>query len=292
MKMNEEGNHCNPSVDRFAAHDTILRACPGELEGRAVTTEEVSSIQQLAELCSAQVSDFRNNRPSDERPCLELFRLALIERNQEAWEAIYHIHFPQVVRWVHNHPHFRITGEDADYFANQAFSRLWQYGTRHACAGHFNAVADYMQYLKRCTWSAIEDELRRSQKDALWHLVEVNDSPDDGESDGMMGFDEVALALHDRTSVEAMVESEVILNDLRELLRQTLEGESERIVAEEMWEYGLAPRQIYARHPDRFSGENEVSQIRRNIVRRLNRRLTNDAKSGQLRRELESLFRE
>lgn len=256
------------------------------------TTEEVSTIQQLAELCSAQVSDFRNNRPCDERPCLELFRLALIERNQEAWDAIYNIHYPQVVRWVHTHPHFRITGEDADYFANQAFSRLWQYGSRHACAGHFNAVADYMQYLKRCTWSAIEDELRRSQKDALWHLVEINDSADDGESDGMMGFDEVALALHDRTSVEVVVESEAILSDLWELLRQTLEGERERIVAEEMWEYGLAPRQIYARHPDRFADENEVSQIRRNIVRRLNRRLNNDAKVGQLRQELEYLFRE
>ncbi|BCX04015.1 MAG: hypothetical protein KatS3mg053_1953 [Candidatus Roseilinea sp.] len=290
--MNEEGNHRDSSVGPFAAHETISHACSGDLREIAITTQEASTIQQLAELCSAQVSDFRNNRPCDERPCLELFRLALIEHNQEAWAAVYNIHYPQVMRWVHTHPHFCITGEDADYFANQAFSRLWQYGSRHACAGHFNAVADYMQYLKRCTWSAIEDELRRSQKDALWHLVEVNDSTEDNESDNVMGFDEAALALHDRVSVEAVVESEVILRALWELLRQTLEGERERIVAEEMWEYGLAPRQIYARHPDRFSDENEVSQIRRNIVRRLNRRLTNDAKVGQLRQELEYLFRE
>ncbi|MCS6848642.1 MAG: hypothetical protein RMN52_13130 [Anaerolineae bacterium] len=290
--MSEEGKHCDPSADQIVAHGVISSTCLEDPGGQAMTMEATSTIQQLAKLCSAQVSDFRNNRACDERPCLELFRLALIERNQEAWEAIYNIHYPQVVRWVHTHPHFRITGEDADYFANQAFSRLWQYGTRHACAGHFNAVADYMQYLKRCTWSAIEDELRRSQKDALWHLVELGDSTDDNESDGMMGLDEAALALHNRVSVEAMVENEAILNDLWELLRQTLEGERERIVAEEMWEYGLAPRQIYARHPDRFADENEVSQIRRNIVRRLNRRLTNDAKVGQLRQELEYLFRE
>lgn len=258
-------------------------------------TIEADKVQQLIERCSAQVDDFRNNRPSDERPCLELFRLALIEHNQEAWDAIYNIHQAQVTRWVHSHPRFRFTGEDASYFVNQAFCRLWKYGARHAHAGHFNAVADYLQYLKRCTWSAIEDELRRSQKDALWHLVEAAESADanDNGFDGAeMGLSEAAVALHDRASVEKIVEHEMVLSDLRELLRQTLEGERERLVAEEMWEYGLAPRQVYARHPDKFTDENEISQIRRNIVRRLNRRLTNDARSGQLRQELEHLLRE
>lgn len=255
------------------------------------TTYEANAIQRLAELCSAQVSDFReDDRPRDEQPCLELLRLALVERDQEAWDALYKIHYPQVLRWVHTHPHFRVTGEDADYFANQAFSRLWQYGERHASAGRFKTVADYMQYLKRCTWSAIEDELRRSRKDALWHWAEVNDSAVDGENDDMMGLDELAET-PDSASVEATVENAAILSDLWALLGQIIEGERERIVTKEMWEEGLEPRQIYARHPDLFMNEDAVSQIRRNIVRRLNRKLINDARAGLLRQELEHLFR-
>lgn len=255
------------------------------------TTHESSAIQQLAELCSAQAGDFHNDdRSRDEQPCLELLRLALVERDQEAWDALYKMHYPQVLRWVHTHPHFRVTGEDADYFANQAFSRLWQYGERHASAGRFKTVADYMQYLKRCTWSAIEDELRRSRKDALWHWAEVNDSAVDGEDNGVMGLDELAET-PDSASVEATVENAAILSDLWELLGQIVEGERERVVAKEMWEEGLEPRQIYTRHPDLFVDEDEVSQIRRNIVRRLDRKLTNDARAGLLRQELEHLFR-
>jgi hypothetical protein len=282
-----------PNARAYGVADAVAYGRSGaRLEkGRAVNnTHEANAIQRLAEMCGAQAGEFRgDDHLRDERPCLELLRLALVERNQEAWAAIYKIYYPQVLRWVHAHPHFRITGEDADYFANQAFSRLWQYGERHACAGRFGAVADYMQYLKRCTWSAIEDELRRGRKDALWHLAEMGDSTDDDESERMM--DERVLEMHDHIAVEAIVENTAILNHLWELLDQIIEGERERIVAKEMWEDGLEPRQIRARHPDCFVDENEVSQIRRNIVRRLNRKLVNDARAGLLRQELEHLFR-
>ena len=106
-----------------------------------------------------------------------------------------------------------------------------------------------------------------------------------------MGLDELDRETPDSASVEATVENAAILSDLWELLGQIIEGERERIVAKEMWEEGLEPPQIYARHPDLFVDEDEVRQIRRNIVRRLDRKLTNDARAGLLRQELEHLFR-
>jgi len=254
---------------------------------------EMGEIQRLMERCRAQMDDFRNNRPSDEQPCLELFRLALTENNQAAWEAIYSIYQAQVVRWVQSHPHFHFTGEDAGYFVNQAFWRLWKYGARHACAGRFNTLADYLQYLKRCAASVITDELRRGRRDALLHLAEADEPADadrEGSDDSAMSPDWVSATLRDRAPLEEEVENEIVLAGLWELLRQVLNGERERLVAEEMWEYGLSPRQVCARHPDKFASEEEIGQIRRNIVRRLNRQLTNSARHQQLRRELRHLL--
>lgn len=256
------------------------------------TDETFTTIEQLVNECIIQTNEFHHNRPSDDQPCLELFRRALIEHDQEAWSAIYNLHYNQVMRWVYTHPRFRFTGENANIFANQAFARLWQYGSRHAKEGRFNTVAEYMQYLKRCTWSAIEDELRRSQKDALWYLVELN-SPSDGSEPSDEGWDFETLGaslLEEDVPMEAVVEREALMQELWELLRQSLVDGRERIVAEEIWEYGLAPRQIYARHPDMFANEGEVGQVRRNILRRLNRRLMNDGQAGMLREEFERLF--
>lgn len=249
-----------------------------------------AGIQALAERCSAQISDFRRDHPSDETPCIELFRLALVEHNQEAWESLYHTYYPLVTRWVCFHPGFRITGEDVDYFANQAFARFWLYGAQRASAGCFKRIADYLQYLKRCVWSAIEDELRWIRKDALGEVYRTNDS----DASRVVNIPEFNLSTDDRGSgsFEQRIESEASLQKLRRLLWDVLLDENESLVAEAIWQHGLSPQQVHRRYPSRFADEAEVSQIRRNILRRLTRRLMNDAKATELRQELEELLRD
>lgn len=261
-----------------------------------MTTTDQTSIttEQLLSACIIQMNEFHHNRPSDDRPCLELFRRALIEHDQEAWSAIYNLHHDQVMRWVYAHPRFRFTGEDASVFANQAFARLWQYGRRHAEAGRFNAVAEYMQYLKRCTWSAIEDELRRIQKDALWHQVELDSLSDGGElNDEGWDFETLGIWLRgEDVPMEVVVEREAVMQELWELLKRSLVDGREHVVAEEIWEYGLTPRQIYVRYPDMFANEGEVRQVRRNILKRLIRRLMRGGRASILWKELECLLNE
>lgn len=250
-----------------------------------------AGIQILAERCSAQISDFRRDHPSDETPCIELFRLALIEHNQEAWESLYHTYYPLVTRWVSFHPGFRLTGEDVDYFANQAFARFWRYGAQRASAGCFRRIADYLQYLKRCAWSAIEDELRWIRKDALGEIHRTNDS----DASEAVNIPEFTLAASDdrgAESFEQQIGNEASLKKLRRLLCDVLTNEDESLVAEATWQQGLSPRQIHTRYPGRFADESEVSQIRRNILRRLTRRLMNDAGAAELRQELEELLRD
>lgn len=254
----------------------------------AAGPEQADKVRELAESCSRQLSSFRNNQLSNDLPCVELLRLALVEHNQQAWEAIYNIYYPLVMRWVCVHPGFRITGEDADYFANQAFSRFWWYGARRARAGCFGKVADYLQYLKRCVGSAIEDELRWIRKDALGGIHRTGDF---GESDDAEKAvpDETVLATNEHSTLESDMATNMLFKELWALLYQSLSNEVERIVAECTWQHDLAPRQIYRLYPDRFADESEVSQIRRNIVRRLSRRLMNDTGVKPLRQELENL---
>jgi hypothetical protein len=60
---------------------------------------------------------------------------------------------------------------------------------------------------------------------------------------------------------------------LKQVLSQTIQTHEERLVAEESWVYGLTPRQIQARYPETFATTELVSQIKHNLLKRIQRRL-------------------
>ena len=54
--------------------------------------------------CSAQTQAFFRRRAVDPRFCYELFRRALEEQTQAAWDALYREYAPLVAGWVREHP--------------------------------------------------------------------------------------------------------------------------------------------------------------------------------------------
>jgi hypothetical protein len=72
-------------------------------------------------------------------------------------------------------------------------------------------------------------------------------------------------------AADARLELDLMLRELGQMLEETIQDDRERLVAEESWVRGLAPREIQARHPEMFSSAAEVNQIKRNVIRRLKR---------------------
>ena len=210
------------------------------------------TVQELAEYCHAESVRYQQTGDSDERYCLELFRRALQERDERAWEALYSQYQHLVRKWVRGHSRFLATGEDEEFFANAAFSQLWRFASQPDKASVVSALGKSLSFLKMCTWTVVTDYYRKQQRDALrevWSLEE--DSPVPSPED------EVIRAL--------------ILEELRQRIEAVVQDEREQVVVEESWVYGLPPRQIQARHADIFSTVAEVSQMKRNILNRLRR---------------------
>jgi hypothetical protein len=148
--------------------------------------------------------------------------------------------------------------ESADPFVNEAFARMWQYGSRPETATTLDGLGKCLVYLKRCLWSAIEDERRRRNKDALAQSFVVNTTH---------ALERLAPTTTDHP------ETGLILADLQSLLTETILTDDERLVAEAAWMYDLSPRQTQAQQPDRFASAAQVSQIKRNLLKRLKRRM-------------------
>ncbi|MCB0167531.1 MAG: sigma-70 family RNA polymerase sigma factor [Anaerolineae bacterium] len=210
---------------------------------------------QLAERCQAERERYRQIHQANEAYCLELFRRALNEQDEAAWEIIYHQYHPLVTHWVLHYNRFADTGEETAFFVNAVFTRMWQYRRQSHNSRQFDKLGQCLQYLKLCVVSVIEDYLRRKRKDALMAAVALND------------YDQSTS----ETNATSTAERTVWLEELKQALAETIQDKRETLVAEESWVYDLPPRQIQTRHPELFPTVADVSQIKRNILRRLQR---------------------
>lgn len=64
---------------------------------------ELLSVTELAHRCSEETNKFLNQKISNDRFCLELFRRAIIKRDDFAWTSIYQQYAPLVLTWVTQH---------------------------------------------------------------------------------------------------------------------------------------------------------------------------------------------
>ncbi len=213
------------------------------------------SIPQLVERCRAEAARYQQTGQSDEAYCLELFHLALREHNQAAWEAIYAQYQSLAGSWVYRYSRFSQTNEEADFFINEAFARMWRFASKPETAARLENLDNYLRYLKMCVASAIEDYLRKSQKDVLRKAAPLPDE------DWLLQVS------------EAIDEPSTMLAELRQAVAEAIQSEAERLVAEDSWVYDLAPRHIQLRHPDIFATVESVSQVKRNLLKRLRRKV-------------------
>src|SRR5258708_6683331 len=64
---------------------------------------QLLSINELARRCSEETNKFLRQSVSNDRYCLELFRRAIVKRDDDAWACIYQQYAPLVLTWVTQH---------------------------------------------------------------------------------------------------------------------------------------------------------------------------------------------
>lgn len=207
---------------------------------------EMLPLRDLVRRCKEETGRYRRGEPYSERYCLELFRRAIVQRDDEAWAATYEQYADMVRRWLGP------SHDGDDEPVARTFERFWQAvdGAKFARFGSLSAV---LQYLKMCAHATRIDRMRAARSSG--REEPLDDMPE------VVGYDDV----------EDPVLRRVDAADLWATVQSALGDERERLVIYLSYAIGLAPREICRRHGTEFPDVTDVYRLKRSALDRLRR---------------------
>ena len=207
------------------------------------------STADVARLCTHESARYQRGEPVAGVYGFELFRRAIVERDEAAWTALTAQYTPLVRQWLRRWP----DSEGVEAGIAATFARFWQAVTV-AKFSRFTSLAAVLRYLKLCTQSSHLDQARAAR---LHGRVEPLDK-----------------TAHHLAAPDDPTEQLVRAQDARTLwcaVRQNLRDEREQAVIYLSFVHDLSPRQIYAGYGAHFSTVADVYRLKRTALDRLRR---------------------
>jgi len=241
------------SASTFTARPTVR---PASLTSRGVCAPDVVDPTQLdlASLMrrSLMESDrFYRGRAHDTRFAYELFRRAIVEQNDLAWEYIYTHYSSLVESWVRRSGAFASSGESSEYFVGAAFTKFWRAISERF--EQFPTLASLLHYLQLCAGSVVIDSVRAQS----WAE--------------MLPEEAIPSGLSPQTAPDEEAMKRVDCEEFWNYINTQLNSEAERIVVFRSFVLGMKPGDIYNDHQDLFQSINDVYNVKRNVLGRLSR---------------------
>ena len=208
----------------------------------------------IARRCAQETTLFFQKKRHNPRFCFEMFRRAIVERDQDAWGLVYTQYRPLVIGWIRRHSSFPASGEEVQYFVNRAFEKMWV-ALPPERFQRFPDLKSLLRYLQMCAHSAIIDDSRRAQL----QLVDLEPEGHSGQAatDGAPGGEQE----WDRFRRE----------ELWQQVTARLNDDRERIIVYGSFVLALKPRELYAQFEESFRDVKEVYRIKENVLARLGR---------------------
>jgi hypothetical protein len=234
-------------AERWQEATQEYRARQASTTQHGPTMIEMLSLPELVHRCKEETARYRRREPYSDCYGFELFRRAVVHRDDDAWIAIF-AQYGDVVRyWLRSAP------DEGNEGVTAAFERFWR-AVDAAQFGHFDSLAAVLQYLKRCALGVRIDRARAVHA----HPYEV-------------ALDTVVDALPATEHLEESVAAQEDAARFWQVLDQCLTSERERVVFYLSYTMGLTPCEICARQSTHFSDVGEVYRIKRHMLDRLRR---------------------
>ena len=212
------------------------------------------SLTDLARICAEETELFFQHRDHDTRYCFELFRRAIRENDQYAWEIIYDQYQSLVSGWVKHHSGFEMSGEEVQFFVTGAFAKISSILTSEKL-DKFSDLQSLLSYLKMCVHSVITDYNRKADQARL-----------------QVSFEETQIDIKASDSApESTVLDKLDSQALWNRLNEKLNNEKERLVMQGVFALALKPRELCDYYEGTFANVEEVYRIKQNIFARLRR---------------------
>ena len=207
-------------------------------------------VADLLRHCAEEMARYQRRQEYDPGHCYELFRRALVHRDEEAWTALYGQYHRLVRRHVTNAP------GDADDLVNQAFQRFWR-ALPPDRFDDFATLASLLAYLRRCAQTVAIDARRAEER------AQVRES-------ALAQLQERVGTANWASSVEHLLDR-ITGEQIYEHVLGSLTHSQERLVFRASIEWNMKPRMIAERWPGLFDNAREVSRIKERFLRRLKR---------------------
>ncbi|NTU81377.1 MAG: sigma-70 family RNA polymerase sigma factor [Chloroflexales bacterium] len=207
-------------------------------------------LASLARRALAESRSFYRHEEYDPRYAYELFRRALVERDDTAWGYIFEQYAPLVEHWVRRTGAFAVSGESSDFFVSAAFTRFWR-AIPAARFASFPSLASLLNYLRRCATCVVIDSARSQSYTEMLPEECVN-------------WNDQRLGHADEEATE-----QVSREEFWGLVDGLLTSDAERVVIRSSYLLGMKPSDIYARWGTMFHGVEEVYTIKRTVLTRL-----------------------
>jgi RNA polymerase sigma factor (sigma-70 family) len=215
-------------------------------------------MNDLARCCSEETKKFLRQSTSNDRYCMEIFRRAIVQRDDDAWNCIYQQYAPLVLTWITQRQSAAplLSQDGSGPLVNAVFAKFAQALTP-AKMENFDSLAAILKYLKMCVHSVVSDEVRTRQSrqyEETLELIEQEPASDDPADD---------------------VISTISADGLWQIIQEELNSEDERILIYLAYIQDMKPSEISSQQQRLFPTVDDVYRIKRNVLERLrrNRRL-------------------
>jgi hypothetical protein len=222
-------------------------------------------LSDLVDQCREQTTLYMRQEAYDPRYCFEIWRRAVVERDEIAWVACVEQYSGFVRRWLNQRlAHYPPLRFEEDVLLNGVFFNFYRFVGPEKFAT-FQNLAGILEYLKRCCGTLVIDAWRDYQARAL--NVPFDPSPSFG--------DPPELELGPSISVpgETNPEIEIIDKDDREHFWQAvwnkLPDQQDRLLVYLRYILDMPPREIVQLYPQYFSDVNQVYRRIKNLLWRL-----------------------
>lgn len=208
----------------------------------------------LTHRCTQETESFFRRDSYDPAFCYELFRRAILERDQRAYDCLYRQYQPLVASWVERHPSYPGAGEEIQYFVNRSFEKLWHALTPEKFQ-RFPDLKALLSYLKLCTHSVVIDHARTRQHALLYEAAGDTLLASQAASNNVEG-----------DTVETAQQQE-----FWRVINRRLADEKEQAVVFGSFVLAMKPAELQLRYAHLFSDVKDVYRTKQNVLERLRR---------------------
>ena len=227
---------------------------------------ELSSLNilGLATSCQEQSNRYFAQQTFNPRYCYELFRRAILQRDDEAWAAVYRQYTPLVKSWIIKNSLWATVQSrtELDEAINRIFAKMWRCITAEKFE-KFNDLAALLRYLQMCVHSELVDIHRVEARYKVEDRPAATDDDDDNRDE------------YDQRQTAVSAEQEATASDSRQqvwrLISERLNNEKEQRVVYGMFVLAQKPKQVQSQYPHLFPSAKDVSRTKENLIMRLRR---------------------